>query len=135
MNQIPQNLELIASITGPILLAMIALFAWVRADNRSLRQEMDKRYSELRQETNRRYSELRQEMDKRHSELRQEMDKRHSELRQEMDKRHSELKQEIAGLRADVSSLAGRMARVEGQLEFLRDYITGRNRQMAAEGD
>ena len=124
VNQIPQNLELIASITGPILLAMIALFAWVRADNRSLRQEMDKRYSELRQETDRRYSELRQETDRRYSELRQETDRRHSELRQE-----------IAGLRADVSSLAERMARVEGQLEFLRDYITGRNRQAAAEGD
>ena len=83
---------------------IVALFAWVRADIRSLHQGL---------------AGLRQEMHQGQADLRQEL----AGLRQEMRQELAGLWQELADLRQQVGELRERMAKLEGSLE---GFLAGR---------
>ena len=105
---------------------IVALFAWVRADMRSLRQELHQGLAGLRQELAGLRQELRQELHQGLAGLRQEMRQELAGLRQEL----AGLRQELADLRQQVGELRERMAKLEGSLE---GFLAGRRDRNVAQ--
>ena len=81
---------------------VLALFVWLRSDIRDLRREM--------------------------SETRRDLTSRMDGLSSRMDS----FDERLRALETGLAELRGRFDGIEGQLAFLRDYITGRNERAAA---
>ena len=96
---------------------IIGLFAWLRSDINSLRQDMNARFDAAGKETNTRIKETNARIDVLHQEMNARFDSVHRETSAQFDSARKETGGHFAGLHNDFQAIDVRLARVEATLE------------------